>query len=392
MLKEVLELNDRNILLELPTGSGKSKITLDKIKNLSKNSSNERLLIVVPRNVHKQNWKDEIEKWWPDCNLNIEYTTYVSFPKYAGEWDYIIYDECHHLSERCREQLYAFKARYSLLCSATVGYKLKRIFNIHFKNLRIYSKTLREAIESEILPDPRVYLIPLDLNMKNKTEAIIKNPKGNKTPVRIDYEQKGLIWKKYTVDTPVVISCTERQYVCNLNSEIDYWFRRYNRTKAEFAKNKWLRLCGERLLWLSNRKTGLIKTLIKKLSNYRTLTFCNGIKQTEILGKNCINSKNKKSVSILNDFNNKKIKHITACNMLNEGMNLQDCQVGIYANLNSSNTIVLQRTGRLLRHKNPVIIIPYYKDTREEELVRKMTENYNPDLITIINNIDEIKI
>lgn len=73
-------------------------------------------------------------------------------------------------------------------------------------------------------------------------------------------------------------------------------------------------------------------------------------------------------------------------------MNLCNCQVGIYANLNSSDTIVKQRMGRLLRHKNPVIIVPYFKNTREEELVNKMLENYNPKLITIIDDYKKIKI
>lgn len=73
-------------------------------------------------------------------------------------------------------------------------------------------------------------------------------------------------------------------------------------------------------------------------------------------------------------------------------MNLVDCQVGIYANLNSSDTIVKQRMGRLLRHKNPVLIVPYFVGTRDEELVNKMLENYNPKLVTVINDYKKIKI
>ena len=91
-------------------------------------------------------------------------------------------------------------------------------------------------------------------------------------------------------------------------------------------------------------------------------------------------------------FNTGKIKHITACDMLNEGMNLTDCRVGIYANLNSSDILIKQKTGRLLRHKHPVIIIPYYKGTREQEIVEKMLENYNPDLVKTISFIEEIKL
>lgn len=52
-------------------------------------------------------------------------------------------------------------------------------------------------------------------------------------------------------------------------------------------------------------------------------------------------------------------------------------------------TIVVKR---ILRHKSPIIIIPYFKNTREEELVEKMTEEYNPELIHVVENVNDIKI
>lgn len=72
-------------------------------------------------------------------------------------------------------------------------------------------------------------------------------------------------------------------------------------------------------------------------------------------------------------------------------MNLVNCQVGIYANLNSSETIIKQRLGRVLRHKSPIIIIPYFNNTREVELVQKMLEDYNLDLVKTITNYNEIE-
>ena len=84
--------------------------------------------------------------------------------------------------------------------------------------------------------------------------------------------------------------------------------------------------------------------------------------------------------------------YITACNILNEGVNLTNCRIGIFCNLNSSEIVVKQRVGRILRHKSPIIIIPYFKDTREEELVEKMIEEYNPELIHVVENVNDIKI
>ena len=63
ILKEVLSLTGNNFLLELPTGVGKTRIALEKIKKLN-GRRKKNLLIVVPRNVLKITWKEEIHKWW----------------------------------------------------------------------------------------------------------------------------------------------------------------------------------------------------------------------------------------------------------------------------------------------------------------------------------------
>lgn len=73
-------------------------------------------------------------------------------------------------------------------------------------------------------------------------------------------------------------------------------------------------------------------------------------------------------------------------------VNLTNCRIGVYATLNSSERMITQKLGRILRHPKPIIIIPYYKYTRDEEIVQKMCENYNPDLIKTITNLNEIQL
>jgi superfamily II DNA or RNA helicase len=173
--------------------------------------------------------------------------------------------------------------------------------------------------------------------------------------------------------------------------ELIEWYKRKFFSTNNFAfKNLWLKKAGDRLVWLSNQKNEIIKSILNKIQDKKALIFCNSIEQTEILGEYCINSTNADSMTYLNMFNNNEINHITACNILNEGVNLTACQVGLYASLNSSETMVKQKLGRILRHQEPIIIIPYYKNTREEELVDKMKEDYNPDNIRIIENLNEL--
>lgn len=342
---KIISLQGTNWLLELATGTGKTKLAIDKIKSIKNNKKNQTLLIVVPRNVHKSNWAEELNKWWPNCNLKISYTTYVSFPKYKGEWDYVIFDECHHLSERCREAICDFKIGHSVLCSATVSRTLRDELTEVFDNLVLYKKDLRDVIESNILPDPKVYLWPLELNTADYSEVILKNPKAKGEIIECNWTTRWNFIKQKT--NPVKILCTEREYYSDLCSQIDFWKKKFINTRSEIAKNKYLRLCSIRLKWLSDKKVSILLELLKYLDKYRTIIFCNSIMQTELLGDYCINSKNSDSMQYLEEFNNGKINHITACNMLNECMNLVNCQVGIYANLNSSETIIKQRLGKL---------------------------------------------
>ena len=382
--KRIRESPNKNFLLVLPTGHGKTLQSfhiLEKIENFR-----FPVLIVIPRLVLIESWKDELRKFGFDYYLDyITFTTYNSLHKHINKnWGLVIYDECHHISSRCKELLYNINSVFNCYLSATIKQDLEFWLNCHHPDLEVIKVNLRDAIEQEVLPDPKVYLIPLHLDDTCFTEVLVKESKNKHKWAACFYKDR---WK-YLKDYNVKIKCTQKQYYTEISGDIEYW--KQKAMSNQFFKNKWLKLCGDRLKWLSDKKTEFILSLLKHLKNYRTLTFCNSIEQTEQLGKYCINSKNKASKEILKRFNDKKIKHITSVNMLNEGCNLTDCRIGIFASINSSEVLVKQKNGRLLRHKNPIIIIPYYVNTREEELVKIMLENYNPELVSTVTKFEDI--
>lgn len=390
---EILKLTNPNILCELPTSFGKTKVALDlmhsrfPVLEYTDSVPPVKILIVVPRLVLIENWKEEFVKWGYEEYLPyVEFVTYMSFPKEAGNWSLIIFDEAHHLSERCREALQDFTVSNSILLSATVSYNMRAALKAAFPDLHVYKVSTKQAINEEILPDPKVYLIPLSLDRTHINYRIIKNPR-QKIEIKLSYAEK---WKYAGVkNRRIVINCTQRQYYDDMSAMIT-WYKK--KMFNETFKNLFLRKSGERLKWLSDQKLAYIKSLLDHLDNQRTLTFCNGIPQTEELGRYCINSKNKSSEENLRKFNKGEVNHITACNMLDEGMNLVNCRVGVYAVLNSSDRMIKQKLGRLLRHSDPIIIIPYFRGTRDEELVDKMLEDYNPELVTTVTNLTDIKL
>ena len=360
------------MILELITGFGKSKLAIDLINHICdrvfrNDECPTTILILVAKTVHKQTWRDEIEKWGGIKSDYITIECYESLHKYKNAYfDIVVCDEVQHLSEARIDILETIHINESFIgLSATIKKDMRDYF-IYNHKAEVIKCGLKEAVEDEVLPEPTVYLLPLTLD-----NSICK--------YRI---------KRFGKE----VTTTQKGYYDSVSSLIEWYKNKYFNSRNERMKNLWLSTAGKRLKWCAEQKEALVLSLLDKFRNYKTLTFCSSIEQSERLGKYNITSKNKDSVKNLEMFNLNKIKHITACNILNEGVNLTNCRIGIFCNLNSSEIVVKQRVGRILRHKSPIIIIPYFKDTREEELVQKMIEEYSEKSKIIINNMNDIKI
>lgn len=360
------------LILELITGMGKTKVAIDLMNHICdrvfrNDNSPTSILILVAKIVHKQTWLDEMKKWGGIKSDYITIECYESLKNYENSrFDVVVADEMQHLSEARLEVLNTISINEAFIgLSATIKRDMRDYF-INNYDAKVIKCGLREAVEDEVLPEPTVYLIPLTLDTTKFTYKI----------------------KKFGRD----IITTQKGYYDTVSSLIDWYKSKYFNSRNERMKNLWLSTAGKRLKWCAEQKEALVLSLLDKFRNYKTLTFCSSIEQSERLGKYNITSKNKSSIKNLEMFNANKIKHITACNILNEGVNLTNCKVGIFCNLNSSEIIVKQRVGRILRHKSPVIIIPYFENTREEELVQKMIEEYDKDSIIIVDSINGIKL
>ena len=389
--KCVEEISKTNcLLMELATGVGKSKLAIDLINHLCATKYSDRpttMLLLVAKKVHKQTWKDEIEKWG-GITPHITMECYESLKKHAREsFDFVLLDEFHHIKSETRQAfLKTLKFRYMIGLSATIPKNVKFLFRTFYK-ARIVSCDIVEAIEEEILPEPQILLFPLELDNKNPTETWEINPKAKGPLIEADIKD---FWKYKKMKRHAIFKCTPRRKLIEYDALIAWRKNMFMNNRSDIMKNMWLHLCGERLEFLANSKNPIVLDILFKLRNHRTITFCKTIEQAETLGSNCIHSKNKDATDMYERFNQKKIKHITAVNILNENANLVDCKYAIFANLSSSEVVIPQRLGRSMRHPSPVIIVPYYKGTREEEIVAKIFADYDKKFIKHIKSIDEI--
>ena len=375
------------LLLEAATGFGKTLTSIKLVNWIAgtvyKNHRPKMLLLVAKR-VHKQTWADEFKKWG-GINADVTMECYESLHKHCDKtYDFILLDEVHHIGSEMRmQQLKAVKYGYIIGLSATIPQRLKQWFKYNFHS-QIVSCNITEAIDSEVLPEPTILLFPLQVENTRMSETIEVNPKAKGPVVHGEYKD---YWKLKNQKVHAILKCTQKQKLMELDRIIE-WYKQKAMSGNLAMKQSWLYLCGKRLEYLSNCKLPWVKMILKHLDKERTITFCKTINQTEALGKNCIHSQNKAATKVYDDFNNKKINHITAVNILNENANLVDCRYGIFCNITSSEIITQQRQGRLLRHKDPIMIILYYVGTREEELIKKGIEGFK--LVKTIHSINEI--
>lgn len=378
--------NSPNVALMAGTGVGKTKIALDIIRKFDFNGS--KTLVLIAERAHKNNWLDEIQKWYPEHIGSIEFFCYASMHKLKNEYDFIIFDEAHHLNTDIRMGFFMnFSPKLRIFLSATLSYNLLSKLEYCMKSTIIkINYSLQDAIDSGIIQKPEIRLIPLKLDNTTANEEIVETWGKEKLRKKLycDYNQvfriTSKLFKKANPNAEVHIRCTQLQHYEYLTKKMDYYKKVFEMYRSEIMKNQWLQYGSRRKRFLGELKTKEAKKLVKYVENKRFICFCASIEQAnELGGKYAIHSKSDSKA--LENFNNFKSKKLFAVNMLQEGMNLKGIEVGIIVQLDGQKLRFIQRTGRVLRSDFPVQYILYFQNTRDEEYLNNALEGINEEYV-----------
>lgn len=384
------------VALQWCTGLGKSRAAIEMANYLQNNKKdNIKVLLVVAEIAHKSNWEKELDKWNFKSN-DLTIVCYASLRKYKdSQWDLIIFDEAHHLGSDLRtELLFNIIAENIILLSATLPDHIMQTISMIFGKFEVSKVSLKQAIEWNILPQPKVYLIPLTLDSKYYDCTIIEEwgKKEIRTTYKCKFHQR---WEylrnkhKYPNAT-LEISCTQQQKYDYLSEQFEYWKSQFLKTKQEFVKNKWLQIGSKRKRFLGESKTSDVEMLLRKLQNKRFICFCASVEQAILLGgKNAIHSKKVDSLNVIDSFNLKKIDNLFAVGMLQEGQNLNDIKAGVIVQLDGQERAFIQKFGRSMRADDPVQFIFYYKNTRDVDYLKNILEDINEEYVVEIDNLSK---
>lgn len=390
-----------NLLLKWGTGTGKSRVAVLACDYIYDRELDEQILLLVAERAHKENWKKEFVKFLGEERAKevlsiVTIECYASMHKYKNTtWNFIIFDECHHLqSEKRQEILETMESEYVLALSATPGRAAYDALSWTFGRFEIDEVSIQDAIDSEYLPEPKIVCIPLELERFERTETIDMKM-SSRTVITISdnwsNRWKYLRNKQKYARYEIIFHCTQKEKCEYINEQFEYWKKQYFRNQGnERLKNMWLQWGSKRKRFLGELKTTRALELINGLreSSRRFICFCSSIEQAHALGgERAVHSQNKNSPAVIQSFNDRKIDEIFAVGMLVEGVTLTDIEAGIIVQLDGNERQFIQKSGRMYRSENPLIYIFYYKGTRDEEYLQKALEGINEEYVEFQENL-----
>lgn len=373
------EIPKGNVLLEWCTRLGKSRGGLNCIKD-------EKVLIVSPTHLINDGWVKTIQDYYP--HLDYKVICYASIQNELDEYDVVVMDECHKTTPRILEIVQNWKCRWIGL-SGTLPYEQKLRWIKLTKTFFHWEVPLQQGIDWGIIPPPQIVCVGLTL--KNDKRYLLYH-KGKDKSKPNDIVQCGYHWKSIMnrkVNT--LIQCSEEEWNKIVEDDIDYWKGLKENVNSKVSpiiiSNQINRLGNERKKMFADLKNRYIKKAIQyfHLDDKRVIIFCNSIPQAEWIDKRFAIHSKKDSSQLLEDFNEGIISKLVSIKMLTEGVNLYSVDAALIVQASNSQIESQQQAGRTLLSEVPLIILLYFRGTRDEDYVKKFTSRFKKEYIKWTN-------
>jgi superfamily II DNA or RNA helicase len=408
-----LKLNSYNGTICLSTGSGKSKIAIDVIKE----GNFKNILITSPRTNLKDNWSRELEKWgegWlfgdtHKITLENIQTCYKWTKDEISRFDLIISDEVHTMSSDNYGNLIVNAVD---LCIPVIG--LTATPSLHIEDKTLFYKNYIPIVyeyynsaEDGIINKRKYYVYQYELSDDYKIIAGTKKKPfiiGEKT----QYEYLSSQLKR----GQILMSQTGSQD----------WFRDaanwgwggQGTPQQRSAAITYLNAIRYRkeFLWNLTSSAEIAKQIKDKILNSyvslniytgdnmnfnKVLLFSELTTQAEKISPYSIHSKQdeESNKQLLFQFDSGNIRELSSVRSLTLGLNIKGANWAIIESYNSSPTDILQRLGRTDRLQvtdtaNVVIIVP--KDTQAEEWFKTFSKSLDLSEAVYINDVKELVI
>ena len=219
-LQEMREARGRGVTTSLivsPTGTGKSQVAIEDIKELADEGKINRVLIMVPTVRIRDDWEKRLRAYQTRLNITIDLYNRSFLRRNdtsSDYYDYLLFDEAQHAqAANCAKTLQYFTPKYLVGLTATPDRLDQKKIEDIFGNYKT-KMTLKEAIEKDVIANIRCYrlLSNIDLSsvryngkdynyadlektlvVESRNELIVKTLKKYFFP-RADFYKQGIIF------------------------------------------------------------------------------------------------------------------------------------------------------------------------------------------------------
>ena len=300
-------LKEKHGILNLCPRFGKIRTSIHALAKLKP----ESILIAYPDNKIKESWQADFEELGFDDSI-VTYTTHLSLKKLVdNEYDIIIIDEIHLLSEA---QIEACQDLFSnnaciLGLTGTLSSWTERTLEEELDLHVIATYPIEKAIEEGVIVDYEIHVIRVPLD-----NITLQDYKGKKKTEKKQFD--ALTW---------VINKLQ-------NSGSDTMF---------------MRLARMRLIQSSLAKVKATKALLEKHADERVLVFCGVTKIADNLGIPSYHSKSKEK-QLFEDFAEGKGNHLAVVKIGNTGVTYKPLDKVIINYFDSNAENLAQKINRCM--------------------------------------------
>ena len=331
-------LSERRGVVVLPTGAGKTYVGIEAIDEI-----NNSTFVVVPTLDLVDQWKSELQVF----NLPIgEYTgrqktiksitvstydsAYTHAEKLGNRFELLIFDEVHHLaSEGYRQIAELFASPFALGLTATFE---------------------REDGKHEVLGEllgGKIYEIETEeLTGEYLSEYTVERITVDLTPEeRKAYDENVETFRKYLMSTDITMRSPEdfQKVVLRSGNDPEAW-------RAVRSRNT-----ARQIAYSSESKLDELATLLEQHRDDRIIIFTRyndlvyDVSNRFFIPSITYTTKKSERQHILKQFKNNTYNAIVSSQVLNEGIDVPDANIGIILSGTGSNREYRQRLGRILR-------------------------------------------
>lgn len=370
------------------TGVGKTRIAIKCIQKVRSKYPLLSVLILVPTELLKNQWLEELDKWGLGVNTEVKVMMGASKKKYCC--DLLIIDEAHRINSEIIANVFKVVS-YKLILGLTATFeRLDGRHEILAKYAPVCDTiTIEEAQLNGWVSKYKDYVVLIDVDDIDVYKSYNKEFVEHFEFFQYDFG------KAMSMIGPKGLSnrLAYRDELCKGDDSM----KKETLKAITYHATGFIRSIQNRKKFVQNHpeKLRLAEEIIKYRPNTKIITFSANTKMAESFSTGYVytgKEGKKKNRMTLEEFSTLSGGCLHSVKLAEEGMNLPDLSVGIMLGVNSSKTKAIQTLGRVIRlseNKTAEFFTLVINNTIETEWMRKSRVDNN---FTIIDSDNLIKL